>query len=208
MTFKSPEVFTGDISEEFYRIAIASGGVSMDTETTGLDWQIESLQTVQIFVPHQAPVILRPRKRKNPDRLISLLGDPHVRKLFHYAMFDLSFMVRAWEFQCANIVCTKVMSKVLHSGESGAHSLQSLLRRYMSINIDKGQRLSDWSAVELSDEQIIYACNDVRYLHELFALMWLEANKRGVAERIRMIWSRIPHLTESRAVSEDDFYGY
>jgi len=86
--------------------------VAWDVETTGLDWHHDSLGTCQLFAGDVGAVIIRVGQEK-PVRLIGLLEDPAVEKVFHHAPFDLRFMVRAWGARPASIRCTKVASKLL-----------------------------------------------------------------------------------------------
>jgi ribonuclease D len=50
------------------------------------------------------------------------------------------------------------------------HSLQSLVARYLGVELQKGEvRTSDWTAGSLSPEQVQYAAADVLYLPALLA---------------------------------------
>jgi ribonuclease D len=112
-----------------------------------------------------------------PARLIALLEDPEVEKVFHHAPFDLRFMMHVWGVQPASIRCTKVASKLLEpSAPNEAHSLQHLALRYLGVSLPKGNvRTSDWSARRLTAEQLKYAAGDVLHL-----LALLEALERAL----------------------------
>jgi ribonuclease D len=101
--------------------------------------------------------------------LISLLEDRDVPKVFHHAPFDLRFMMHQWSAKPASIRCTKVASKLIDpSAPNETHSLQNLLGHYVGVGLNKGSvRTSDWTASQLSQEQIEYAAADVLYLPTL-----------------------------------------
>ena len=101
-----------------------------------------------------------------PTRLAALLENPSVEKVFHHAPFDLRFMVHGWGVRPASIRCTKVASKLLEpNAPNEAHSLQQLVFRYLGVHLEKGPvRTSDWSAAELTSDQLEYAAGDVLHL--------------------------------------------
>jgi ribonuclease D len=142
-----------------------AGRLAWDVETTGLDWRRDRLATCQLFADRVGVSIIRVAGSK-PPRLIALLENPAVVKVFHHAPFDLRFMVRAWEARPASIRCTKVASKLLQpKAPPEAHTLQHLVLRHVGVRLEKGRvRTSDWSARELTSEQIAYAAGDVLYL--------------------------------------------
>jgi ribonuclease D len=78
-------------------------------------------------------------------------------------------MVHAWGVRPASIRCTKVASKLLEpSAPNEAHSLQSLVFRYLGVSLAKGSvRTSDWSVSRLTPEQVEYAAGDVLHLPTL-----------------------------------------
>lgn len=139
--------------------------IAWDVETTGLDWRRDRLATCQLFAEGTGVVIVA-LTHKRPARLMSLLEESSVEKVFHHAPFDLRFMAHAWDIQPATIRCTKVASKLLKpAAPNELHSLQHLTNRYLGVSLDKGPvRTSDWTAVPLSPEQVTYASGDVSHL--------------------------------------------
>jgi ribonuclease D len=146
--------------------------VAWDVETTGLDWNHDDLGTCQVYAPGVGTSIIRMTEAK-PTWLMRLLEDPAVQKVFHHAPFDLRFMVRAWGAIPASIRCTKVASKLLKpQAPKDEHTLKGLLWRHLGVQLEKGAvRTSDWSARELSPEQILYATRDVLYLLPLLDIL-------------------------------------
>lgn len=164
------DVFDHDIPYSYLEAAVRRGWVSCDTETTGLDFRTDKLQivTVHPFQGDVAIVRIHP-DRPEPDMLRRLMCDDEIIKVFHHALFDLRFMMRAWDILPANIQCTKILARLLDpDGVTVRPSLAPLLEHYLGIEIPKGYATSDWSQ-ELSDEQKQYVVQDVQYLAPLRA---------------------------------------
>lgn len=149
--------------------------IAWDVETTGLDWRREQLATCQLFAEGVGVVVVK-MADSYPQRLAALLEDPAVEKVFHHAPFDLRFMVHGWHVQPTSIRCTKVASKLLApDAPNEIHSLQKLVARNLGVSLRKGPvRTSDWTAANLTPEQLDYAASDV--LHLLPLLDVLEAD--------------------------------
>jgi ribonuclease D len=160
------ETFTSDIPREVLKEFTRGGVVAWDIETSGLNPRADRIATCQLANRDGAVFLVRVTQSR-PENLSRLLSDPRVQKVFHYAVFDLSFLVTAWDVVPANIACTKVCSRILDPSLKD-HTLKRLLFDNLNITIDKAQRLSDWFADSLSFEQTEYAANDVRHLIHLF----------------------------------------
>ena len=177
------QVIQGDLGEELAAAYAACPRVAWDVETSGLDWRHDRLGTCQLFAPDVGVAVVIVGVDK-PVRLMALLGNPGVEKVFHHAPFDLRFMVHAWGSRPAAIRCTKVASKLLEpQAPNDAHSLQQLVSRYLGVSLTKGEvRTSDWSAPRLSAAQLEYAADDVLYLLALLDALQRQLEGAGLAE--------------------------
>ena len=64
----------------------------------------------------------------------------------------------------SNIFCTKIASKLART-YTNKHGLKELINELLGIELDKSSQSSDWGNEEnLSQDQINYAANDVKYL--------------------------------------------
>lgn len=203
---KQSEIVEGDIPETAHKTARERGVACLDLETSGLDWRRDRIATCQVFIPGGDCLLVRLGSAP-ADNLEGLLRDPEILKIFHYAMFDLRFMAAQWGVRARHVACTKVSSKILEPSEE-KHSLKDLLSRHLGVRIDKGQRLSDWFAAELTQEQVEYALNDVRYLWDLFNVLRenLEGvNRFGLAESS---FSYLPSRVELDLLGAPDVFQY
>ena len=195
-----------DLPTEAEQQALKSGMVAIDTETTGLDWQHDSVATVQVYIPHQSVYIVRVCERR-PSCLLSILANPSVLKVFHHAAFDLRFIVKRWRTCVVNVACTKIASKIL-SGNGGAHHLKDLLSHYLGVEIEKVWRTSDWSADQLSEEQIRYAARDVVYLPELLRKLEGRLEQKGKLKLARSCFAFLPTQIQLELEGMFDVFKY
>ena len=88
-------------------------------------------------------------------------------KIFHFARFDMAQLRHTFGIEVNPVFCTKIASKLARTYTS-SHGLKSLVQELEKVELDKRSQSSDWgNAANLSDEQLDYAANDVRYLISL-----------------------------------------
>jgi ribonuclease D len=168
--------------------------VAVDTETTGLSLQRDRLCLVQLSAGDGACHLVRfAERRYDAPNLVSLLSDPAVTKLFHYARFDLAILRRFLAVSCEPVYCTKVASKLVRTF-TDRHGLKDLCRDLLGVELSKDQQSSDWGAAELSADQLRYAATDVLHLHalreKLDAMLAREDRTRLAAECFRFLPTR------------------
>ena len=141
--------------------------VAVDTETMGLNPGRDRLCLVQLSagdgVCHL--VQIAPGQTEAP-LLTTLLTDPKVLKIFHFARFDLGILKHALDVAVTPVYCTKIASRLARTF-SDRHGLKDLAKDLLNIELSKQQQSSDWGAADLSTEQLRYAAADVLHLHRL-----------------------------------------
>lgn len=202
-------VLEGDLSASVAEQLASVELVACDTETGGLDWRSDALALCQVHAPGVGTYLIRCGDRR-PERLAALLSSPAVTKVFHHAPFDLRFLRRVWDVRVASVVCTKIASKLLQpSATPAAHSLAPLVRAHLGVTLDKGPvRVSDWSAAELSDEQIAYAARDVEFLVPLLSRLTTELDRAGLADTFVRCCEFLPTQVDLTIRGVDDVFAY
>jgi ribonuclease D len=141
--------------------------VAIDTETLGLNPQRDRLCLAQLSsgdgICHA--VQFKAGQYAAPN-LKTLLTDPKVIKLFHFARFDIGMFRQYLGVDCQPIYCTKIASKLVRT-YTDKHGLKDLVRELLNVDLSKEQQSSDWGAATLSEKQLSYAAGDVAYLHQL-----------------------------------------
>jgi DNA polymerase I-like protein with 3'-5' exonuclease and polymerase domains len=87
--------------------------------------------------------------------------------IIHHAAFDLRFLAHKLGLWPGRVFCTLTASYLLDPLRSVRHSLGAVLERYLAVTLPKEHGSSDWGAFVLTDAQLEYARDDVRYLHRL-----------------------------------------
>jgi ribonuclease D len=200
------DIFQQDIPESFCQIASKNGIVACDIETSGLDWRADKIATCQLHVPDMATAIVR-LNGDRPMNLIGLLENKMVSKVFHYAMFDLRFLVNRWSFNPLSIKCTKIAAKLLRM-DMPSHSLMELLKEYMGIHIDKSEQKSDWFRSNFTQQQIAYAANDVIYLYPLLSILLDQLANKLLRDLAEECFSHIPTQVRLDVAGYQGIYEY
>lgn len=139
--------------------------IAVDTETMGLLPQRDRLCLVQLCDPSDRVTVVRiARGQTAAPNLKQLLEATSILKIFHFARFDLAMLRYHLDIWVNPVFCTKLASKLART-YAPRHSLKDLVQDIAGVELDKSSQSSDWgNAANLSEEQLRYAANDVRYL--------------------------------------------
>jgi len=140
--------------------------IAVDGEFMGLNVRRDPLCLIQISSGNSdAHIIQFDRKNYNAPNLSKLLADESTTKIFHYGRADMAHIKHYLKTDTNNILDTKIASKLARS-YSDNHSLKTLIKEFINIDISKQFQSSDFGG-ELSPAQLKYCANDVLYLHEI-----------------------------------------
>ena len=141
--------------------------IAIDCEFMGLNVERDSLCLVQISTGNNdAHIIKLNRETYNAPNLKSVLKNPDIKKIFHFARADLLFIKKYLKLDVENVNCTKIMSKLARS-YSDKHGLKDLVKEFTGNDISKNLQSSDFGG-DLTEKQLQYCAKDVIYLHEIF----------------------------------------
>ncbi len=141
--------------------------VAIDTETMGLVTGRDRLCVVQMSGGDgDAEVVRIAAGQREAPRLVAMLSDPKVLKLFHFGRFDMAALCHAFGVMPAPVYCTKIASKLART-YTDRHGLKELVKELLGVDLSKQQQSSDWGAASLSEAQLTYAASDVLHLHGL-----------------------------------------
>ncbi len=165
MELQEFQVCDRDIPDALCREYLAAEVIAVDTETMGLIYQRDRLCLVQLCDPKGRVTAVRIAKgQTDAPNLKQLLEAPNVLKVFHFARFDIAMLQQNLGIQVTPVFCTKIASKLART-YTNRHGLKDLVQELERVELDKSAQSSDWgNAANLSDEQLRYAANDVRYL--------------------------------------------
>ena len=140
--------------------------IAVDGEFMGLNVRRDPLCLIQISSGNaDAHIIQFDRKNYNAPNLIKLLEDEKITKIFHFGRADLAHIKYYLNTNTNNILDTKIASKLARS-YSDNHSLKTLIKEFINIDISKQFQSSDFGG-DLTPAQLKYCANDVIYLHKI-----------------------------------------
>jgi ribonuclease D len=140
--------------------------IAVDCEMGGLNIKRDPLCLVQISAGRSdAHIIQLDRSNYKAPNLVKILEDKKVKKIFHFARADLTFISYHLKINVQNINCTKIKSKLSRT-YTDRHGLKDLIKEFVGIDVSKQHQASDFGG-ELSQAQLKYCANDVIYLHKI-----------------------------------------
>jgi len=140
--------------------------IAVDGEFMGLNVRRDPLCLIQISSGNSdAHIVQLDRSKYNAPNLVKILSDQNVTKIFHFGRADMAHIKHYLKTETNNILDTKIASKLARS-YSDSHSLKTLIKEFINIDISKQFQSSDFGG-ELTPAQLKYCANDVVYLHKI-----------------------------------------
>ncbi|UKJ87859.1 DNA polymerase I [Theileria orientalis] len=103
--------------------------------------------------------------------LKNIFKSAEVTKVFHNGKFDINFL-RVYGFEFGGpIFDTMIASKILVASRYISCKLTHVSERYLNIVLDKTQQYSDWSTLQLFEEQLLYSARDAFVLLPLYVIL-------------------------------------
>lgn len=195
-------VFDGDLDADWQERYGRARALAVDTEAMGLVHGRDRLCLVQLCDDADQVCCIRlSRGQSEAPRLQALLQDAAIEKVFHFARFDVAALAENLGIAVAPIFCTKIASRLART-YSPRHGLKEVLSELVGVELDKQAQSSDWGRVEeLSDTQLAYAANDVRYLlpaRDRLEAMLRREERWALAERCFQAVSLMADLDRQR----------
>ncbi|MEI1377994.1 ribonuclease D [Nostoc sp. UHCC 0926] len=165
MRLQDFQVSDRDLSDAALGQYLESTAIAVDTETMGLLPQRDRLCLVQLCnLEGKVTAIRIVKGQADAPNLKKLLEAANVVKVFHFARFDLATLRANLGIQVQPVFCTKIASKLART-YTNRHGLKDVVQELEKVELDKSSQSSDWgNAASLSEAQLSYAANDVRYL--------------------------------------------
>ncbi len=186
-----------DLNDNLFNIYKQSSYLAVDTEAMGLIHGRDRLCVIQISNEDNITTYVK-LEINNPgsEKIKILFEDKNIKKIFHFARFDIAALKCNLQIDTQNIFCTKIASKLART-YTNKHGLKDLIYELVNVELDKSSQSSDWgSENDFSQEQIDYAANDVRYLIEAMKKLILILKREKRYELAEKCFSVIPIYSE------------
>ncbi len=169
--------------------ARAADVVAIDTEFVWERTYYPRLGLIQVGLGDDDVQLIDTVTLTDVTPLGALLADSGVVKIVHDAIQDLTILRRATGAAALNVYDSQRASGFV--GLSGTISLQDLVTEAVGVTLRKGETRTDWCKRPLSEKQIDYATDDVRYMPAIHAWLSEKAAAKGraawVAEEMRVL---------------------
>ena len=140
--------------------------IAIDGEFMGLNVRRDPLCLIQVSSGNSdAHIVQFDRESYKAPNLVKILSDENIKKIFHYGRADMAHIKYYLKTETHNILDTKIASKLARS-YSDNHSLKTLIKEFINIDISKQFQSSDFGG-DLTPAQLKYCANDVIYLHKI-----------------------------------------
>jgi len=134
--------------------------LAVDTESNSLFAYREQVCLIQ-FSTTESDYLVDPMALGDLSPLGPIFADPHIRKTFHAAEYDLLCLKRDFGFSFANLFDTMLAARILGRKEVG---LGSILEAEFNLQVDKRHQRANWGQRPLPDYLLDYARQDTHYL--------------------------------------------
>lgn len=151
--------------------------VALDTEFVWERTYYANLGLVQLGLSRDEVYLIDTVALDDLSPLGALIEDPGVVKILHDAQQDLMILYRATGGKPRSIFDTRLAAGFV--GLTATTSLQALIGATTDVHLQKGESRSDWMRRPLSDAQLEYARDDVRYLPAAFDTLWARIDALG-----------------------------
>jgi ribonuclease D len=163
-------------------------GVAIDTEFMREKTYFARLCLIQL-ASDEVTAIVDPLAIADLSPLRALLTDPAVVKIFHAGSQDLEIFYRLFGVATAPIFDSQVAATLAGFPQQVGYG--ALVKEVMGVTLDKGDTYTDWAKRPLSETQIEYALNDVRYLPEIRRRLLAEMEREGRIEWLASDFARL-----------------
>ena len=173
-----------------------AGSFALDLEFMTESRYVAELSLVQVgWGDPEAPEVRAIDPLKVDARPIAdLVGDPTVETVIHSAQADLALVGAVFGIRGRGIVDTQIAAAFLGMGDQIGYA--ALVERTAGVYIDKGSQFTEWSRRPLTDEQVKYALDDVRYLPDSWQQLRVDLEAQG---RLAWVMEECDRLAETWA---------
>ncbi|MGE3392637.1 MAG: ribonuclease D [Gammaproteobacteria bacterium] len=145
-----------------------------------------------------ADFVIDPLALSDLSPVHEFLAEPHRVKILHAARQDLEALQRGGIALRDGLFDTQTAATLIGHPEQVSYAW--LVAHFCDVSLDKSQTRTDWSRRPLSDAQLLYAQDDVRYLGRLYAALRSTLAETG---KLAWLWEETAALDGAMVAAED-----
>ena len=158
-------IHTAQLLAELVERALDCERVALDTEFVWNRTYYPKLGVIQVALAGDRCHLIDSVAIADLSPLGALLEHAEVELILHDAQQDLAILRRVTGAFPRNVFDTRCAAGLANM--SSTSSLAELLEQTLGVVLDKTETLTNWVRRPLSEDQLAYAVEDVRYLHEV-----------------------------------------
>ena len=171
--------------------------VAVDTEFKREKTYFAQLCLIQVY-DGQGIYCIDPLTLDNITPLLDLLYDSSIIKVMHAARQDLELFYDLRKEIPSPVFDTQIAATLLGYGDQVGYA--KLVKAITGVSLGKHETRTDWSKRPLSNNQIRYAEDDVRYLLDIYQNL---KNNLRAKDRLQWLQADFDKLTEARLYAPD-----
>lgn len=175
----------------------------IDTEFVGEESYLPRLEVIQVLAGNEVAVIDY-QAVHDPEPLWSLLHREDSEIVLHSGSQDLSLLYFASRKPVTNVFDTQIAAAFLGMGEQPGYA--DLVNQVTGVALAKSQSYSSWSRRPLTEAQISYAADDVRYLPEVYQWLKQELNSLGRLEWVKQAFQQLEDNAAAESTPAEELY--
>jgi ribonuclease D len=171
---------------ELCRLLKGCSSIGLDLEFQRERTYFPRLCLVQIACPEiegKGLALVDPFGVRRLGPLFELLADPRIETIVHSGSQDLEIIHNSSGLVPRNVFDTQIGGALIGYGDQPGYA--TLVEKILGVRLAKLETVTDWSRRPLTEGQVAYAFDDVRYLHSLRQHIGRELEKLGRTE-----WAR------------------
>ncbi len=181
----------------------AAGQFAFDTEFIRDDTYDAALCLIQVAAGDEVTLI-DPTASLDLAPFWALVTDPAVVTIVHAGKEDFDVCLRACGQPPQNVFDVQIAAGFVGAGYP--LSLSRLVDHFLHRRIAKGMTLTDWLRRPLTDEQVRYAIEDVKYLPRVYQLQREQIDRLGRATWVREEMARFESAEFYRPPVQDRLF--
>ncbi len=201
---KGVDVYVRDAGQLRELVARISGApaIAIDTEFMREKTYWAKLCLVQVATP-ELSAIIDPLAVEDLSPLYPLLHDEAVLKVLHSGQQDLEIIYRLTGAPAKPVFDTQIAATLAGFPQQVGYA--SLVKELVGVELDKSDTYTDWAKRPLSETQVEYALNDVRYLVDVHAILDANLRQAGRLPWLEADFERLA-LPQSYEIDPDELF--
>ncbi|MEN8130224.1 MAG: ribonuclease D [Pseudomonadota bacterium] len=174
--------------------------IALDTEFIREKTYFPRPCLIQVATPRSIACI-DPLELNSLSPLIEIFNQTTITKVFHSAYQDLELLYQLTGTLPKPVFDTQVAARML--GYTDQIGYGNLVQQLLGVTLDKSHTRTDWSIRPLSDAQLRYAADDVRYLCQLYTQLSHALREKGHLDWVKEDCERLYQESNFKACIDD-----